>query len=453
MNKTDINIKRLIWLYLFFLIFEGALRKWILPQYSSLLLIVRDPILLGIYALAMVRGFFPTNAFVVSVTVFAFLSFFTSFAGDGVLPITMFGLRANYLHLPLIFLMPKVMTLKDVKQMGFFLLLISPLMAALAVKQFNADANDWINAGTGGQIGGQLFATGKRVRPAGTFSFVNGMVSYLSVITAFLLFNFLEGKLYPKWLVVSSGVSLSFALAVSGSRSAVAAVTIVCLMVAIICLTNTAKFGRALLPLFLFYLTFYGLTNLAPVFNEALASQKTRFEESGGFKEGMLKRYFMEFPQAIDAGLNAPILGHGIGMGTNAAAGMLNEGRRSFMLAEGEWMRVVLELGPFLGFGYILLRVILAFYLLREAFRPLKRGHTAAFLLVGAVFLDVFTGQFGQPTALGFTVFIAGLVLAATRITEESEPKATATKLSTGKNPSIFGRSKYADQLHGPSSA
>lgn len=40
------SLRKLLWLYFWLLIFEGALRKWILPGLSSPLLLVRDPVAL-----------------------------------------------------------------------------------------------------------------------------------------------------------------------------------------------------------------------------------------------------------------------------------------------------------------------------------------------------------------------------------------------------------------------
>ena len=37
-------LKKLFWLYFLLLVFEGALRKWILPHYSAPLLLIRDPV-------------------------------------------------------------------------------------------------------------------------------------------------------------------------------------------------------------------------------------------------------------------------------------------------------------------------------------------------------------------------------------------------------------------------
>ena len=39
-------LKKLFWLYFMLLFFEGALRKWVMPQLSAPLLLVRDPVAL-----------------------------------------------------------------------------------------------------------------------------------------------------------------------------------------------------------------------------------------------------------------------------------------------------------------------------------------------------------------------------------------------------------------------
>ena len=41
-NKTIRNIRRLIWLYFWLLLIEGALRKWVAPSLSNPLLIIRE---------------------------------------------------------------------------------------------------------------------------------------------------------------------------------------------------------------------------------------------------------------------------------------------------------------------------------------------------------------------------------------------------------------------------
>ena len=58
-TKTIQNLRRLLWLYLWLLIFEGAFRKWIVPQLSSPLLLIRDPVVVLIYVLALRARLFP----------------------------------------------------------------------------------------------------------------------------------------------------------------------------------------------------------------------------------------------------------------------------------------------------------------------------------------------------------------------------------------------------------
>src|SRR5205807_4342781 len=78
-SATLQNIRRLIYLYLFLLIIEGALRKWIVPQFSNPLLLVRDPVVLMIYLLAWRAHIFPRNAFISSLATIGILSWIVSF--------------------------------------------------------------------------------------------------------------------------------------------------------------------------------------------------------------------------------------------------------------------------------------------------------------------------------------------------------------------------------------
>src|SRR6202022_5134648 len=57
------SIRLLIWLYFWLLLWEGALRKWVFPSWSTPLLLVRDPVLLLAYTLALAKGIFPFNRF------------------------------------------------------------------------------------------------------------------------------------------------------------------------------------------------------------------------------------------------------------------------------------------------------------------------------------------------------------------------------------------------------
>jgi hypothetical protein len=99
-------------------------------------------------------------------------------------------------------------------------------------------------------------------------------------------------------------------------------------------------------------------------------------------------------------------------MGTNAASALLT-GALVFLLVEGEWARVVLEVGPFLGFAYLGYRVWLGGAIALRAVRGARQGQLLPWLLAFEGCRNVIMEQLSQPTNLGFTVLVCGLCLAA----------------------------------------
>ena len=224
------SIKNLIWLYFWILIFEGALRKWFFPQYADILLVVRDPILLLIYFRALALNIFPQNNFISTLIILAILSFSVGVIIVGDWVTILYGIRTNYLHLPLIFLMPKVFNRNDVIKLGKWILIISIPMAILMGFQFALPPNHILNAAVsvqGLEAGHQIGAAFGRIRPAGTFSFVAGPMCFYPLVCSFLMFGITQKKMYSGLLLLLTGVSLITASIVSGSRSVVMGVGIV----------------------------------------------------------------------------------------------------------------------------------------------------------------------------------------------------------------------------------
>jgi len=444
------HTRRLVWLYFWLLLLEGALRKWLVPGLSSALLIIRDPVVIAIYFSALQRGVFPRSRFVAVTAVLGLLCVAASFAGEGNWIVTIYGWRANFLHLPLIVLLPEILRREDLKRLGFVLLLLLPFMTLLAVMQFRGGPDSRWNVGAGGETGGQLFAAEGKVRASGTFSFSTGFSSYLALCTAFLLHDLLAGRLFPRWLVLAAVPSLVLALVVSASRTAVVSVAIVCSMVIYIAASRPAQFGSALRPILATLAAIAALTLFTPLFNEGLSVHRKRFESGGGVKKGIVYRYAEGFVTAGQRMSSAPLLGYGLGIGTNVGANLLR-GSRQFLLGEGELERVIMESGPILGLGYLALRTGTLLMLLGAAFAAYRRGETLPLLLVAVSGVDVVTGQFGQPTILGLAVFTSGLALTAARAgTTSAFPAAPDSPVPAGKN--TPGRSAYAERLHGPSS-
>jgi hypothetical protein len=405
------SLRSLVWLYFWLLLWEGALRKWFFPSLSTPLLVVRDPVVLLIYAVALAKDVFPFNRFVLLIAALGIVSLGASLIVFDRLGIMAYGLRTNFLHLPLIFVLPNIMRPKDVVYMGRWLLLLSLPMTVLVIYQFISPSGARINAAAGGDLGGQLIAVGGHVRPAGIFSFVTGMVSFLSVVAAVLLSGFLDQKQLPRWLCVAGIPALLLSLTLSGSRSAVASVTIIVIAALLICARQFQRFSRVLTPALLAYLTFLGFCYL-PLFRAGLEVHEGRFKAGGGVQRGIIARYLGEFGESIEIAGQTPLLGRGLGIGTNAGAALLT-GSRSFLLGESEWSRVVGESGPILGYAYLMLRVAICLFIALRCWGAVARGQALPFLLIASSGLDLISGQFGQPTILGFAVLFSGLALAA----------------------------------------
>ena len=408
-------LKRLLWLYLALWVFEGSLRKWIFPHQASPLLVVRDPVLLLMYALALAKGVFPRGAFMVWIGAVSFVSLLFSLIGTKApLLVQMYGYRSDFLHLPLVFLIPNLIDRDDLRKIGRWTLLLALPMSFLVMLQFGAGPGARINVGVGGE-GGMLEAAYGHIRPSGTFSFSNGLAGFVGIVTAFCAYGALEKKVFPRLIWLASVPALAAMIMLSGSRTLVGMVLIVLAAVGLSCLFRprflvaAAKIGGVC------GLGALGVGSFA-VLRQGIDVIAYRFGDAENVQEGFVDRFFGMFMAPFRLFDVVDFYGVGLGMGTNVGAGILLEGQRAFLYSEGELGRVMFESGPVAGPIYLLLRVAIVLYLLRRALSTLRRdGHPLPLLLLSVCCVDFMVGQFGQATMLGYATIAAGLCLAANR--------------------------------------
>lgn len=440
-------LRKLLWIYLATWVLEGALRKWILPGLANPLLVVRDPILLLIYFMAYARGVFPQGFFIAWIVGLGALAAVVSIMAT-VTPavVLLYGLRADFLHLPLILLMPMVFNLADIRAIGKWALLAAPFMAALVMLQFLASPASRLNAGAGGDSGMLESAYG-HIRPSGTFSFTNGLSGFTLLVAAFFLHHLLEKRIYPRLIWLGAAPSVVVLVVLSGSRAAVGQAALMLATVVLICLLQGRYWKSSFKLIALAGVAIIALGSFA-VFKQGLDVFTYRFVASGGVQSGFIDRFFSAFAVPFTIASETPAGGGGLGMGTNVAAGLL-VGKRSFLVAEGELARVIMESGPFVGGMYLILRFTLTMYLGLVALRSLRqRASTLPALLFSACFLDLIQGQFAQPTALGYATIASGLSLASNRPAPEEKTDETNVAPEPVSAP-VRGRSEYAERLHG----
>lgn len=464
-EKAKHRVRQLIWLYFWLLLVEGALRKWVMPRFSNPLLLIRDPVMLGIYFYAIKAHVFPRNFWATSLWIIGCVSFVaTIFLARfsvvsfylpvvPLLEVALYGARTNFLHLPLIFIMASVFDEEDVKKFGWWIIVLMIPMSLLMAVQFEASPDSFINRTAGLGEAEQLTAGGGKIRPPGTFSFISGPVFYMSVAAAFLIYGALTRTVYKNWLLIASAAALVVGIIVSGSKSSVGAVLLVVFAVIVILIVRPRAVNRFGWTLVIVVIGALVVSRL-PIFKEGFQILSDRFASAAEAADttiirGTIDRVISDFTESFQNIDKFPLFGYGLGIGTNVGGRVLL-GRPAFLLAEGEWSRVIGESGPILGYAFLAWRTLLVLQLGRLSFAVLKRGNLIPILLFSSGFVLLLNGQLGQPTTLGFTVILNGLCLAATRPRVSDSTAITPPMIDQPVAKPLPRRSAFASRLHGP---
>jgi hypothetical protein len=160
-----------------------------------------------------------------------------------------------------------------------------------------------------------------------------------------------------------------------------------------------------------------------PFFQDAVSTMEDRWQQAskseGDVGEVLDERILGNFEGGIQSMGATPWLGSGIGMGSNFAAVTMT-GKASFMMGEGEWVRIIPEFGPICGLLFMGVRMCFVGYLFLVGLQGLRRKSALGWLLLPAVAPLLIMGVMEQPTYLGFMVFDAGLCLAAAQAAKAS---------------------------------
>ena len=418
-------IRKLIWAYFFLLVIgEGVLRKWVLPSLSEIILLIRDPLVIWIYYLAYARGLFPTeNKYIQKVFLWTVFAVVATLLFNGGHPFSIaYGIHCNLLHFPLIFIIAKVLTGRDVIRYGQAFLLMALPMTWLMTQQFQADREDIMNVAAGG-TGYQLETSGGKVRASGTFTFVSGPVFYFCFTMAFLIHGFLNRKAFSKWMLYLGTSATFLAMVIAGSRALIAESLQVVACFAFLAYMRPHEFGKITATVFGFSTIGLILYTQLDLFKEGLDFLSLRFEEAANVEGTPMEAYFNRYRDILSAPYTynefTPLFGnHGLGSATRAGYALAQRFGADFGVgggAEISWARPILENGIIVGTLFIAWRVWLAINLLKVCIKAINRGNYLAIFLFGAAGPIILFGLLGQPTNLGFAAFGGGLCLAAAR--------------------------------------
>lgn len=424
----------LFWL----LLLEGALRKWVAPGWSKQLFFLRDPFLLVLYWRAYRVGAFQRpSSLMLTGLCFAALGILLAFAqsinfGDSrMLPVLAYGWRQYFLYLPLPFLMARTLDRPALLRITRHVFLGMMLTAAIVLVQRVSPASSVLNRGISDDVAlqFQIFAfTGGGFRPAGPFTSNVGVKELVACSIALIMAMWLSrpatrgmGRLF---LLLSTGAA-GACLAVSASRAAFVHTAIVLLSamaVGAFARSAAVRSRAILMPLVIVGI---GAILYPVVFPDALAAILSRVVEAHAAESnfsslGILGRALYEYVDFANIMGDAPIAGYGLGLGGNgrtfiSAGSLVIEG---VPYAESDWTRHIVDLGPLVGFGFILYRIAFTVTLASQSLRATRRsGDPIPLLLLGYVGIGLLSGQLtGHGTVGGFIWILLGLCMASCRI-------------------------------------
>ncbi|MCH4822765.1 hypothetical protein ML462_06235 [Gramella lutea] len=417
-RSLEIHIKKCIWLYFWLIIFEGALRKWVLPGLAEPLLVIRDPLAIWIIYRSILGGLWQPNRYVIWMLAISMISLGISLIlGHGNIVVAIYGLRILIIHFPLIFIIGRIFSQEDVLKLGKIVLWLTIGMTILVGIQFYSPQSAWVNIGVGGDLRGSGFSGAAGFyRVPGTFSFTNGLSLFYGFAAAYIFYFWSsKGTLrLNTWLLIFSSLALLAAVPLSISRGVLFEIILSALFLFAIVGKDPRTIKSIIAVCIAGIVLFFSLGNFS-FFETATMAFMERFTTAssveGGLEGTLIDRFLGGLYTAVtDA--NASFTGLGLGMGTNAGAKLML-GNREFLIAEGEWARLIGEMGFILGILAILIRGSLVFELLRKAWNDIKSGNKLPWMLMSFGAVNILQGQWAQPTALGFSTLIGGLVIAS----------------------------------------
>jgi hypothetical protein len=418
-EKKDKNkgIKTAIWIYFFLLIFEGSLRKWIIPSMATPILIIRDPVALIILFLALKKKLIPKSFFITAIIIIGLFSFFTAIlAGHGSIIVALFGIRPFLLHLPLAFVIGSIFDKEDVIKIGKVMMYLLIFMTVLLIVQFYSPQSAWVNRGVGGDLEGSGFGGALDFfRSSGTFSFINGLSLFYGLASAYLFYFIFNSKYLNGIVLTSCVIATLLSIPFTISRT-VLFQNLLCLLFLLFILLKDPKKLKKVIPLFFLLIIIVFLFSDNKYILTAVDAFTARFEDAneteGGLKGSLIDRMFGTLLNSIISSIDVPLFGQGIGTYSNVGIQTLSI-KNTDRIADYEWSRIVLEMGPVLGIIFIFLRIRILTTVFSKSLKKIRQNDYLPWMLMSFGFMLILQGQIGQPTSLGFLTLTLGLILAS----------------------------------------
>jgi hypothetical protein len=337
-----------------------------------------------------------------------------------------YGWRNYFLYLPLTFLIGSTFTRRDIDRVWQITALLAVPIAILVFVQFRSPPDSPINVGNAVNGIAQFQGLGQdetHTRPMGTFTSSTGQTMFLGSAFAMLLALIVTpGRRKSHHLLIIAGMGgVLSAVAFSGSRYTMLHCALAmagALVIGLITRVASVRWRAIFLPSILAI----AAAVLYPIlFPEGFLALVHRWTAASSFESqqsgGLLGRALSGLTDFAPLLTNTPALGYGLGFGGNASTtlGATVNGVTALELAESDWSRHIVDLGPIFGMLVILLRIGLFIWLFRMVWRYTRAsGDALALLLFSFVGNELLYGQItGHGTVNAYGWIFMGLCLAA----------------------------------------
>lgn len=447
-EKSEANrrlLVRLVFLIYWLLIFEGALRKWGLPQLQEVFFFLRIPVTLLLYWVAFKYRCWPHTAwplllaYIFSAVAIVLVPFQIIAGGYGppYLLLAGYGWINYFFYVPLAFLIAEQFRKEDLDLLTRHTLWLTIPAALLVIMQFSAPATAVINLGSGLKESDQFQNLGAAlgfVRPTGFFTSSAGQSQFVASAAALVLVGWLVPKRErPVGLVllIAGTAAVLVLTAFSQSRGLFFQLGIVLLLgIAAGLLTGRRRIivRVVLWPPVLLGAAIALWPLLFPKAYEVFLSRWIGAwgDETQIFQYGIFGRMFHSFYAFLDYLPSTPLIGYLLGFGGNASlrldwvrlpSAAYDWTGYGIWGLEGGWAVHLIELGLLAGLAFIVFRIGLILWAGWNACKCTHySGHPLPVLLFGYAGMILLNGQItGQGTINGYAWMFLGFCLSAIR--------------------------------------
>jgi hypothetical protein len=380
-----LNWRRAVHVALIVALFEGAIRKWLVPQASELVYFFKDIILLGAYLKFFMFPDPDIRAWKVRVpgtllasvciglTIFGVLN-----PNVGSIVLAIYGLKIYLWYVPLCVMMPLLFrNEQEMTRLLFRYSIISIPICLLGAAQFVAGPGSPLNVYAPSAFANMeqisTFGAGAGagiVRITGTFSYITGhavFVQFFFILSLALLTGIADKR---RWVLLLGNLPLLMANGMmAGSRGSVFSMLIAGAVVgAVSTMTKSVK-GRSATPYLILgaALMVFGMNVF---FQKAYQAFETRRKTA---EDSTIGRMMHPVTAVVEAAKEVDIIGYGIGLSHPASAAMraalkIPAPKRRCPVYDAETGQVLAELG-WLGFLLWYSFRIMIVYHCWEAFR------------------------------------------------------------------------------------